>query len=215
MIRVLLADDEHLVRGALVELLRGERGLSVVADTGEGCQVLPLAVEHRPDVAVLDVNLPDANGIEVAALLHERLPQCRTLLLTSLGEPATVRLAMEHEVGGYLMKDAAPGELAAAIRKVASGQRVIASELMLAAWESSRTPLTPREAEILKWAEDGYPAREIAAAMRLSVGTVRNYLSSCVTKLGARSRLDAVRIARQAGWLPPGGGRAPSQDTPS
>ncbi|MCX4906878.1 DNA-binding response regulator [Streptomyces sp. NBC_00878] len=214
MIRVLLADDEHLVRGALIELLRGERDLSVVADTGEGLQVLPLAREHRPDVAVLDVNLPDRNGIEVAALLHEQLPRCRTLLVTSLGRPATVRLAVERNIGGYLMKDAAPGELAAAIRKVASGQRVIASELMLAAWESSRMPLTPREAEILMRAAEGSPVREIAAATKLSVGTVRNYLSNCVTKLGARSRLDAVRIARQAGWLPLAGDRAPSPDTP-
>ncbi|MER8002655.1 MULTISPECIES: response regulator transcription factor [unclassified Streptomyces] len=203
MIRVLFAEDEHLIRGALIELLRGELDMRVVADTGEGRQVLPLALEHRPDVAVLDVNLPDRNGIEVAALLHEHVPRCRTLLLTSLGQPATVRQAMEHHVGGYLMKDAAPGELASAIRRVASGGRVIDPELMLAVWETNTNPLTPRETEILTWAAKGYAVRDIARAVSLSTGTVRNYLSSCVTKLGARSRLDAVRLAREAGWLPP------------
>ncbi|MEV7088442.1 response regulator transcription factor [Streptomyces sp. NPDC093085] len=203
MIRVLFAEDEHLIRGALIELLRSEPDLDVVADTGEGGRALSLALEHRPDVAVLDVNLPDRSGIEIAALIHEKIPGCRTLLLTSLSMPVTVRQAMENNVGGYLLKDAAPCDLASAIRKVASGRRVIDADLMLAVWESQTNPLTPRENEVLRRAAEGYAVQDIAGDVGLSAGTVRNYLSSCVTKLGARSRLDAVRLAREAGWLPP------------
>lgn len=212
VIRVLLADDEHLVRGALVELLRAERDLKVVADTGVGSQVLHLALTHRPDVAVLDVNLSDTSGIQVAGQLHEHLPSCRTLLLTSLGTAATVREAMELGVNGYLMKDAPPADLATAIRRVAAGHRALAPELVLAAWETRVNPLTPRETEMLRRAADGQTVSDIADAVRLSAGTVRNYLGSCITKLGARSRLDAVRIAREAGWLPPPEGTAASPD---
>ncbi|MEV0737046.1 response regulator transcription factor [Streptomyces sp. NPDC050549] len=201
MIRVLLADDEHLIRGALRALLSAEVGLGVVADTGRGSAVLPLSLEHRPDVAVLDVMLPDMTGLDAAEQLREHLPSCRILLLTSLGMPGTVRQAMEHRIEGYLLKDAPPGELADAIRKVAGGQRVIAPELMMAAWESRSNPLTHRETEILHWASEGRSVRDVADAARLSPGTVRNHLSSIITKLGARSRLDAVRIAREAGWL--------------
>ncbi|MFD7709348.1 DNA-binding response regulator [Streptomyces sp. NPDC059785] len=212
MIHVLLADDEHLIRGALIELLGIEGDVEVVADTGEGAEVLPLALTHRPDVAVLDVNLAGTDGIRIAALLHERLPSCRTLLLTSLSTAATVREALDSGVNGYLMKDAAPDALAEAIRKVAAGHRVIAPELMLAAWESRANPLTPRETEVLRRAAEGQTVAEIADTVRLSVGTVRNYLGNCITKLGARSRLDAVRIAREAGWLPPETRPAPSPD---
>ncbi|MEU6357648.1 response regulator transcription factor, partial [Streptomyces sp. NPDC047072] len=181
MIRVLLADDEHLIRAALIELIGLEGDLRVVADTGEGAQVLPLALRHRPDVALLDVNLADTSGLQVAAELHERLPSCRTLLLTSLGSAATVREAVELGVSGYLMKDAAPDALAEGIRKVASGQRVIAPELMLAAWESRANPLTPRETEVLRLAAEGQTVADIADTVRLSVGTVRNYLGNCLT----------------------------------
>ncbi|MET7690692.1 response regulator transcription factor [Streptomyces sp. NPDC005483] len=212
MIRVLLADDEHLIRAALIELIGLESDVEVVADTGEGAQVLPLALRHRPDVALLDVNLSDTSGLQVAAELHEHLPSCRTLLLTSLSTASTVRAAVELRVSGYLMKDAAPDALAEGIRKVASGQRVIAPELMLAAWESRANPLTPRETEVLRLAAEGQTVSDIADTVRLSVGTVRNYLGNCLTKLGARSRLDAVRIARQAGWLPPADRSTPMLD---
>ncbi|MBZ4319367.1 response regulator transcription factor [Streptomyces huiliensis] len=213
MISVLLAEDEHLIRGALTVLLGEEFDLRVVADTGRGDEVLPLALEHQPDVAVLDVNLLDVSGLDVAEQLHRHVPSCRVMMLTSLGTPGTVRQAIERGVNGYLLKDAAPGALAEAIRKVAAGHRVIAPELMLAAWESRTNPLTPRETEILRWASEGRAVRDIAAAAQLSPGTVRNYLSSSIAKLGARSRLDAVRLAREAGWLIPAPGRAPSQDT--
>nr|ABL09961.1 regulator [Streptomyces echinatus] len=202
MIRVLLAEDEHLIRGALTALLSEEVGIDVVADTGTGRSVLSLSLQHRPDVVVLDVMLPDMTGLEVAEQLQEHLPSCRILLLTSLGIPGTVRQALEQQVDGYLLKDAPPAALADAIRKVAGGQRVIAPGLMLAAWESRANPLTPRETEILRWASEGGSVRDVADAARLSPGTVRNHLSSIVTKLGARSRLDAVRIAQDAGWLP-------------
>lgn len=152
-------------------------------------------------MAVLDVNLPDMNGLDVARRLHEELPRCRTLLLTSLGSPGTVRRALEEGVGGYLLKDASPSDLAEAIRKVAAEQRVIAPELLLAAWESRSNPLTPRETEVLCRASEGMDVSGIARSTQLSPGTVRNYLSGCISKLGARSRLDAVRIAREAGWL--------------
>ncbi|WP_328746819.1 response regulator transcription factor [Streptomyces sp. NBC_00285] len=201
MIRVLIAEDEHLIRGALISLLSSEEGIQVVADTGEGRTVLRLAREHRPDVAVLDINLPDMNGLEVAGQLQERFPQCRVLLLTSLDSPGTVRRALDQGVTGYLLKDASPGALASAIRKVAAAQRVIAQELMLSAWQARSNPLTSRETEVLTRASEGLDIADIAEATRLSHGTVRNYLSRCVMKLGARSRLDAVRIAREAGWL--------------
>ncbi|GGN33717.1 response regulator transcription factor [Streptomyces fuscichromogenes] len=201
MIRVLIADDEHLIRGALISLLGAEEDIRVVADTGEGRAVTPLAREHRPDVAVLDVNLPDMNGLEVTARLQEALPQCRVLLLTSLDRPGTVRQALDQGVAGYLLKDASPSALATAIRKVAAAQRVIAPELMLAAWQARSNPLTPRETEVLVRASEGLDIAGVAEATRLSPGTVRNYLSRCVMKLGARGRVDAVRIAREAGWL--------------
>ncbi|MFF4797268.1 DNA-binding response regulator [Streptomyces sp. NPDC001351] len=201
MIRVLIAEDEHLIRGALISLLSAEKGIQVVADTGEGHQVVALAREHRPDVAVLDVNLPDINGLEVAGRLQECLPQCRSLLLTSLDHPGTVRQALDQGVAGYLLKDAPPGALATAIRRVAAAQRVIAPELLLAAWQARSNPLTPRETEVLARASEGMDVAGVAEATQLSHGTVRNYLSRCVMKLGARGRLDAVRIAREAGWL--------------
>jgi len=201
MIRVLLADDEHLIRGALAALLGLEPDLAVVAETGEGHRVLELALKHRPDVAVIDVNMPDVNGLQVAAHLAERCPSCRVLLLTSLGHPGTVRQALALKVSGYLKKDAAPAELSEAIRRVVDGQRVISPELLLAAWESDANPLTTRETEVLQLWGEGMGVREIAARIHLSTGTVRNYLSGAVSKLGARNRLDAYRMATAAGWL--------------
>ncbi|MEU9155339.1 response regulator transcription factor [Streptomyces sp. NPDC048417] len=218
MIRVLLADDEHLIRGALVTLLRLESDLEVVADAGEGVRILDLALRTRPDVAVIDVNMPDLNGLEAAAQLLEHLPSCRVLLLSSLDQSGTVRRALELKVGGYLLKDAAPGELIMAIRQVAEGQRIIASELMLAAWDTNANPLTTRETKVLQMTSEGMGVREVADGLHLSLGTVRNYLSSAVSKLGARNRLDAVRIAVEAGWLlsltPAGSGRSRASESP-
>ncbi|RLV08834.1 DNA-binding response regulator [Streptomyces griseocarneus] len=216
VIRVLLAEDESLIRGALVLLLKAERGMEVVAETGEGRNVLPCAVRYRPDVAVLDVNMPDMSGLEAAAQLREHVPRCRILLVTSLSQPGVLRRAMDLNVDGYLLKDAPPEEFTQAIRTVAAGGRVVDASLLLNAWQSPENPLTQRETEVLQRAAWGYPVAEIAATLGLSSGTVRNYLGNAVTKLGARTRQDAVRLAQEAGWLlpaSPGGGRSGAPDT--
>jgi len=201
MIRVLLAEDMHMVRGALVALLDLEPDLDVVASVERGDEILPTARQCQPDVAIIDIDLPGLDGLSAAELLHERLPSCRTLILTSLGRPGTLRRAMSAKVSGYLLKDAPPKELAEAVRKVAAGQRAIDSELALAAWGSAESPLTTRETEVLQLTSQGSDAGEIAKRLRLSAGTVRNYLTTVVTKLNARNRVDAIRIAREAGWL--------------
>lgn len=201
MIRVLLAEDMGMVRGALAALMEIEQDLSVVAQVADGREVLPAALRHRPDVAVIDVGLPGVDGIAAATQLHEHLPHCRTLMLTATEQPGTVGRAMDAMVFGYLLKDAPPSELAAAIRKVTDGQRVIDTRLAFTFWHRGSQPLTERESDVLSLASKGAEAAEIAAQLHLAVGTVRNYLSSAVTKLGARNRLDAVRIARDAGWI--------------
>lgn len=201
MIRLLLAEDMHMVRGALVALLSLEHDMEVVASVERGDEILAAAHEHTPDVAVIDIDLPVLDGLTAAAQLHDRLPGCRTLMLTGLGRPGTLRRAMAAQVSGYLLKDAPPSELARGIRKVAAGQRVIEPELALAAWGGVDSPLTPRETEVLQLAAEGADARELAARLHLSAGTVRNYLSAAVAKLNGRNRVDAIRIARVAGWL--------------
>ncbi|MGW0903865.1 response regulator [Streptomyces sp. NPDC002853] len=201
MIRVMLAEDMYMLRGALVALLNLEHDLDVVASVERGDEILSTAREFQPDVAIIDIDLPGLDGLSAAEQLHERLPQCRTLILTSLGRPGTLRRAMSAKVSGYLLKDAPPQELAQAVRKVAAGQRVIDSELALAAWGSADSPLTSRETEVLRLASQGSDAGEIAKRLRLSVGTVRNYLTTVVAKLNARNRVDAIRIANDSGWL--------------
>ncbi|MFC8128448.1 response regulator transcription factor [Streptomyces sp. NPDC057302] len=201
MIRVMLAEDMQMLRGALVALLNLEHDLDVVASVERGDEILSTAREFQPDVAIIDIDLPGLDGLSAAEQLHERLPQCRTLILTSLGRPGTLRRAMSAKVSGYLLKDAPPQELSQAVRKVAAGQRVIDSELALAAWGSADSPLTSRETEVLRLASQGSDAGEIAKRLRLSVGTVRNYLTTVVTKLNARNRVDAIRIANDSGWL--------------
>ncbi|MFF4962507.1 response regulator transcription factor [Streptomyces sp. NPDC001222] len=201
MIRILLAEDMHMVRGALVALLDLEDDLKVVSELERGDEILGAAREHRPDVAIIDIDLPGLDGLSAAELLHERLPECRALILTSLGRPGTLRRAMSAHVAGFLLKDAPPGELAQAVRRVAAGQRVVDPQLALAAWGGTESPLTTRETEVLQLAAQGTEPQEIAAHLRLSVGTVRNYLTTTVTKLNARNRVDAIRIARDSGWL--------------
>lgn len=201
MIRVMLAEDMHMVRGALVALLTLEPDIEVVAEVASGDEILPTAERVRPDVAIIDIDLPGMDGLSAASLLHERLPGCRTLILTSLGRPGTMRRALSAKVGGFLVKDAPAGELADAIRKVAAGLRVIDSQLALAAWDTPMCPLTARELEVLRLSAEGEGVVEIAARLFLTKGTVRNYLTSTATKLNARNRVDAVRIATEAGWL--------------
>ena len=201
MIRILLAEDMHMVRGALVALLNLEEDLKVIAELDRGDQILSAAREHRPDVAIIDIDLPGLDGLSAAELLHERLPECRTLILTSLGRPGTLRRAMSAHVAGFLLKDAPPSELGQAVRRVAAGQRVVDPQLALAAWGGTESPLTARETEVLQLAAQGAEPQEIAERLRLSVGTVRNYLTTVVAKLNARNRVDAIRIARESGWL--------------
>jgi two-component system response regulator DesR len=197
----MIAEDVHMVRGALVALLQLEPDIEVVAEVAGGNEIMPAAQATRPDVAVIDIDLPGKDGLTVATELHEQLPECRTLILTSLGRPGTLRRALAAKVGGFLLKDAPPDKLASAIREVSVGRRVVDSELALAAWDSADCPLTGREIEVLRLAAGGANAVDIAARLYLSAGTVRNYLTTAVTKLNARNRVDAIRIAKEAGWL--------------
>nr|WP_267950942.1 MULTISPECIES: response regulator transcription factor [unclassified Streptomyces] len=197
----MLAEDMIMLRRALASLLELESDIEVVAETGNGDEVLPLARLHRPDVAVLDIDMPGIDGIEAAALLHSELPECRTTILTTLGRPGNLRRALAAHASGFLLKDTEPARLAAAIREVVAGGRVVDPELALSALQTGESPLSARETEVLRLAAAGEEVPEIARALFLSAGTVRNYLTAAVTRLDARNRMDAVRIARNAGWL--------------
>ncbi|WP_433142759.1 response regulator [Actinomadura nitritigenes] len=201
MINVLLADDHHVVRSALAALLSLEPDLTVVAEVERGDDVLAAARAARPDVAVLDVDMPGLDGLAAAAALHDGLPDVAVMILTGHGKPGHLRRALAANVRGFLLKTAPPDELAAGIRKVAAGERVLDPQLALTAWDLADNPLTPRETDVLRLAAEGAEAPEIAARLHLSAGTVRNYLTAVVTKLNARNRTDAARIAREAGWL--------------
>ena len=201
MIRVLVAEDMRILRDTLVSLLNLEDDIEVVAEVAAGAAVVPAALGLRPDLALLDVDLPGVDGLTSAAELHERLPDCRVVILTVLGRPATLRRALAAHVSGFLVKDAPAGDLIDALRRVAAGDRVIDPQLALTALETAGSPLSPREAEILRRYAAGTDPAEIAAELFLSYGTVRNYLASAVVKLGGRNRTDAVRIAAEAGWL--------------
>jgi two-component system, NarL family, response regulator DesR len=201
-ITVLLAEDVHMIRGALVALLELEPDLKVIATVDRGDTIVSTALEVRPDVAVIDVDLPGMDGLTAAADLHEQLPSCRSLILTSLGKPGTLRRAMSAHVSGFLLKDSPPDQLACAVRSVAMGGRVVDPQLALTAWDYPDNPLSRREMEVLRLAARGADAAEIAGCLYLTKGTVRNYLTSIVGKLGARNRVDAIRIAEDAGWIP-------------
>ncbi len=201
MIKVLVAEDMHIVRGALVALLQLEQDIEVVAECSTGDEILAKAREARPDIALIDIDLPGKDGLTAAAELHGQLPGCRTLILTSLGRPGTLRRALAAKVSGFLSKDAPSDKLARAVRDVAAGRRVLDGDLALAAWDSEDCPLTDREVEILRLASGGTEPGEIAEQLYLSTGTIRNALTTIVAKLDARNRLDAIRIAREAGWL--------------
>lgn len=201
MIRVILAEDMHMVRGALVSLLGLEDDIEVVAELVSGDEILPAALEHQPDVAIIDIDLPGKDGLSAACELHDQAPTTRTLILTSLGQPGTLRKALSAKVGGFLLKDAPPAELAEAVRGVHAGRRVVNSELALAAFDSGECPLTSRELDVLRLAADGIDVPDIAGRLYLTPGTVRNYLTAVTTKLNARNRVDAIRIARESGWV--------------
>ncbi|MEV4219198.1 response regulator transcription factor [Nonomuraea sp. NPDC049725] len=201
MIRVLIAEDVRILREALVTLLGYEEDLEVVAALETGDAIVPAALAHRPDVAVLDIDLPALDGLTAAAELHDRLPDCRVLILTALGRPGNLRRGVEAHVSGFMLKDARPQELVAAIRDVAAGRRIVDQQLAYAALRLPDSPLTDREADVLRLTGAGAAPRDIARDLHLSYGTVRNYLASAVTKLNARTRQDAIRIATEAGWL--------------
>ncbi|HET7090821.1 MAG TPA: response regulator transcription factor [Anaerolineae bacterium] len=201
MIRVLLAEDQAMVRGALAALLRLEGDIEVVAEAVNGNEVLPAALKTQPDVALLDIEMPGADGLSAAQALHERLPSCRIMILTTFGRSGYLRQAMESGAVGFLLKDAPAVELATAIRRVMRGERVVDPELALAALSEGDNPLTRREREVLKAALDGASIAEIAARLYLSEGTVRNHFSIAIQKMGAHNRIEAARLAEAKGWL--------------
>ncbi|MEP6730171.1 MAG: response regulator transcription factor [bacterium] len=201
MIRVLIAEDMHMIRGALVALLRLEPDIEVVAELDRGDTIVETALRTKPNVAVLDIDLPGLDGLSAAEALHEQLPSCHTLVLTGLSQPGNLLRALKVHVRGFLLKDAPAPQLASAIRLVASGRRVLDPDLVAAAVETGSTPLTDREADVLRAAHSGLSTAEIGDRLNLSPATVRNYLSNAIGKLGAQNRLDAIRIAEDAGWL--------------
>jgi two-component system response regulator DesR len=203
LLEILLAEDVHMVRGALVALLELEGDLRVVAEVDSGDMIVPMALETNPDVAVIDIDLPGMDGLTAAELLHKELPSCRTLILTGLARPGTLRRALSPAVTGVLLKEAPSSQLAMTIRAVAAGRRMVDPELALSAWDIGENPLTGREIEVLELAAKGAEAPEIAADLRLSLGTVRNHLTKIVIKLNARNRVDAIRIAYESGWFLP------------
>jgi two-component system response regulator DesR len=201
MIRVLLAEDQAMVRGALAALLSLEGDIEIVAEVGRGDQVLPMALETRPDVALLDIEMPGGDGLTAAAAVRAGLPSCRVLILTTFGRPGYLWHAMESGVVGFLLKDAPAVELAAAIRRAVAGERVVDPALALSALSEGNNPLTDREREVLAASARGASIAEIASSLSLSEGTVRNYLSEAIQKLGARNRTEAAHLAEQKGWL--------------
>ena len=201
MISVLLAEDQHVIRVALKALIDLEPDMNVVADLERGDQIVETARRVRPDVAVLDIDLPGLDGLTAAERLRVDVPACQCLVLTGLSQPSYVLRALQLHVRGFLRKDAPGADLTGAIRLVAAGQRIIDPELVVAALDTGVSPLTERETEVLRAAADGSSTEAIGAAVFLSPATVRNYLSNAIAKLNARNRIDAIRIAREAGWL--------------
>ena len=200
MIRVLVAEDQAMVLGALTALLEIESDFAVVAQARTGTDALELAIRHRPDVVVTDIEMPGMTGLDLAVELRARGVPARVIILTTFARPGYLRRALEVGASGYLLKDAPSAQLADAIRRVAGGGRAIDPTLAAEAW-TEPDPLTDRERKVLRLADEGLSGSEIATRLRLSEGTVRNYLSESIGKLGARNRVEAARLARQKGWL--------------
>lgn len=201
MIRVVLAEDEHLIREALVALLELTADIQVVGQAGSGDEALAMIRKLAPEVAVLDLQMPGASGIEVAAALASEQPGCACVIVTSHGLPGYLKQALSHGVRGFVPKTTSGARLAEVIRTVHGGGRYVDPSLAADAIAAGDSPLTPREADVLSAADDGAHVEEIAARVSLSPGTVRNYLSSAIGKLGAATRHEAVRIAREHGWI--------------
>jgi two-component system, NarL family, response regulator DesR len=201
VIRVLLAEDQVMVRQALATLLDLEEDIEVVAQVGGGDEVLAAVRSTHPDVALLDIEMPGGDGLSAASQLQREAPGVKVLILTTFGRPGFLRRALESGAAGFLLKDAPAAELARAIRRILVGERVVDPVLALSALSDGANPLTPREREVLEAARDRATIADIAASVHLSAGTVRNHLSVVIQKLGARNRVDAVRIAQEKGWL--------------
>lgn len=201
MIRVLLAEDQDMVRGAIAALLSLEPDIQVVAEVDRGDQVLAEAREHRPEVALLDIEMPGADGITVAADLRRDLPECRVLILTTFGKPGYLRRAMASGASGFLLKDARADELAVAIRRTVAGERVLDPQLAALALSEGDSPLSPRETEVLRASAGGASVAQVAKRLFLSEGTVRNHLSAAIQKLQVHNRTEAAQVAREKGWL--------------
>jgi two-component system response regulator DesR len=201
VIKVLVADDQALVRGGLVAMLNLESDLTVVAEVSSGDEVLPSAVRTQPDVALLDVQMPGINGLTAAAQLHSRIPSCRVIMCTTFGRPGYLTRAMAAGATGFVLKDAPPEQLVDAIRRVHAGLHAVDPTLAAESLATGSSPLTNRERDVLHAARRGQTATEIAKTLHLSSGTVRNHLSSAIGKTSAASGADAARIADDNGWL--------------
>jgi two-component system response regulator DesR len=200
-IRVLLVEDQTMLRGALAALLDLEPDITVIAQAANGHEAFKLARDHSPDVIVTDIEMPQKTGLELAADLNLAGSRARIIILTTFARPGYLRRALDAGAHGYLLKERPASELAEAIRRVHAGLRAIDPALAAEAWSADPDPLSDRERQILQRAGDGRSSAEIAADLRLSEGTVRNYLSEAIAKLGATNRTDAARIARTRGWL--------------
>ena len=200
-VRVLLAEDQAMVRGAIAALLALEEDIEIVAQASRGDEVVALALESGPDVALLDVEMPGGDGLDAAAALREKLPSCRVIILTTFGRAGYLKRAMENGAAGFLLKDAPSSELSKAIHRVMRGERVVDPDLAAVALSAGDNPLTEREREVLAASEGGATIEDVAARLYLSEGTVRNYLSTAIKKLGTRNRIEAARLAEKRGWL--------------
>jgi len=200
-IRVLIAEDQTMLRGALAALLELEDDIHVVAQAADGREAQRLEREHHPDIVVTDIEMPQITGLELAMHLKDSGSQARVIILTTFARPGYLRRALDAGARGYLLKDRPASELAEAIRRVQSGLRAVDPALAAEAWSADADPLSDRERQILQRAGDGRSSSDIAAELHLSEGTVRNYLSEAIAKLGAANRTDAARIARMRGWL--------------
>jgi len=201
VIRVLVAEDQGMMRGALVQLLDLEDDLEIVAQVARGDEIVPTALDARPDVAVVDIELPGTDGIEAARLLRAAVPTCAVVIVTTFGRPGYLRRAFDAGARAFLVKDAPVESLAQAIRRVVAGETVVDPDLAASALALGANPLTDRERDVLRAASDGAPLVEVARLLHLSESTVRNYLSSAISKTGTRNRTEATRVAASNGWL--------------
>jgi two-component system response regulator DesR len=200
-IRILIAEDQTMVREALVSLLRLEEDFEVVCEVGNGGEVLPGALKASPDIALLDIEMPGMSGLAAARLLREQLPACKVIIITTFGRGGYLREAMESGAAAFVLKDAPAAELSHTIRRVLEGERIVDPDLALTALSEGENPLTKREREVLKASLDGVTVADMAAKFYLSEGTVRNYLSEAIQKMNAQNRVEAARLAENKGWL--------------